>query len=64
MIYEGISFNDEWAASKKLEDFIKHELHHGLSRDQLKELHTICKAKHSRNSNSSGGSKPIKEEAE
>lgn len=48
MNYEGISFNSEWVASKKVGEFIKHESHHGLSADQLKDIHALCKAKHSK----------------
>jgi hypothetical protein len=42
--YEGISFNAEWAASKSEKDFVKHESHHALTPDQLKEVHGLCKA--------------------
>jgi hypothetical protein len=41
--YEGISFNATWAATKTEKEFIEHEAHHGLSKDQLKEAHKLCK---------------------
>lgn len=44
MVFEGkINFNSEWVASQTLEEFQEHEKHHGLSKDQLKEVHNACK---------------------
>ncbi len=43
LTYEGITFDAEWAASKTLEEFKEHEKHHGLTADQLKEAHGLCK---------------------
>lgn len=37
-----IMFNEQFAASKSLEDFIKHEKHHGLTDDQFKEVYELC----------------------
>lgn len=41
--YEGIAFNAEWAASKSLGEFSRHEAHHGLSKEQYREVHDLCK---------------------
>lgn len=38
----GVDFNEDWVAKKSLEEFIKHESHHGLSVDQLKEVYALC----------------------
>jgi hypothetical protein len=45
VVFEGIGFNKELAAAKSLKDFIEHERHHGLSDDQLKEVHKLCGGK-------------------
>jgi hypothetical protein len=39
-----IGFTVEWVAAKSLAEFSRHEAHHGLSREQLKEVHTLCRA--------------------
>jgi uncharacterized protein YnzC (UPF0291/DUF896 family) len=36
--------NIEWAASKKLNEFIEHEKHTGLSDAELSEAHALCVA--------------------
>jgi len=41
--YAGVNFNADWAASKPMKDFIEHEKHHGLSKEQLTEAHNLCK---------------------
>lgn len=38
-----ITINADWAAGLSENDFVKHEAHHGLSKDQLKEAHKLCK---------------------
>lgn len=42
MKYEGVDFNSKWAASQKVDDFVNHEKHHGLTEAQLKEVHALC----------------------
>jgi hypothetical protein len=42
--FEGITFNASWAAGLKEAEFVKHESHHGLTAEQLKEAHSLCKA--------------------
>lgn len=42
--YNGIAFNAAWVASKSLREFMDHEKHHGLSREQFKEVHKLCRA--------------------
>lgn len=44
VVYEHVSFNAAWASSISVSKFIEHEAHHGLSVDQLKEAHALCKA--------------------
>jgi hypothetical protein len=63
MNYEGISFNSEWVASQKQGDFVKHESHHGLSVEKLKEVHTLCKAIHKKSGVSLAGDDPKEGEA-
>lgn len=46
MKISGIGFNSEWVASQSFEDFVKHEKHHGLSKEQMREVHTLCVKKH------------------
>lgn len=41
--YNGISFNADWAATKTEKEFVKHESHHDLTADQLKEAYSLCK---------------------
>lgn len=41
--YEGINFNAGWAATKSVKEFVEHEKHHGLSKEQLTEAHNLCK---------------------
>jgi hypothetical protein len=41
--FEGVTFDAEWAVSKSQKEFIQHESHHGLTADQLKEAHMLCK---------------------
>lgn len=41
--YQGVTFNAEWAASLTQAEFVKHESHHGLTEEQLKEAHKLCK---------------------
>lgn len=43
MVYEGISFNEEWVAAQTLKGFTLHEKHHGLSREDYEEIYFICK---------------------
>lgn len=43
--YQHVNFNADWAAAQKLEDFIAHENHHGLTEKELKEAHALCVAK-------------------
>lgn len=43
--YQGIGFNQESAASKTFAEFSKHEKHHGLSDEQLKEIWDVAKGK-------------------
>jgi hypothetical protein len=38
-----ISFYPEINAKKTFKEFAKHEAHHGLTEDQLKEAHNLCK---------------------
>lgn len=40
-----IFFDAELAAKKTLKEFIAHEKHHGLTDDQYKEVHDLCKLK-------------------
>lgn len=42
MKYQHVDFNSKWAASKTVAEFVKHESHHGLSEEQLREVHAIC----------------------
>lgn len=43
MTFENVTFNAEYWRDKKEHDFIKHESHHGLSVEQLKEAFSIIK---------------------
>lgn len=44
ILYQGTyGFNKEWAASKSFKEFAEHEAHHNLSKEQLKEVHELCK---------------------
>ncbi len=43
MKFEGIGFNDKWAASHTQAEFIAQHKHLPLSLDQLKEVHNLCK---------------------
>jgi len=45
VIYEGISFNKAWVASKTFKQFCAHESHHGLSTAQMQEVYNICREK-------------------
>jgi len=38
IIYNGIAFKKSWVASKTFSDFAKHEQHHKLTSEQLKEV--------------------------
>jgi hypothetical protein len=42
--FEGVTFNADWAAGITEKQFVKHEAHTGLSAEQLKEAHSLCKA--------------------
>ncbi len=43
IMFEGIgAFNAKWAASKTFPEFYDHEKHTGLSKEQLKEIWTVC----------------------
>jgi hypothetical protein len=53
MKYEGIGFNSEWVASQSLEDFMRHEKHHNLTKEQFKEAHRLARAKHKKSSSQS-----------
>jgi hypothetical protein len=48
VIYKGgatlVAFDADWAAGISEKLFVKHEAHHGLTADQLKEAHSLCKA--------------------
>lgn len=50
MLYNGIHFNSEFIAGfSRQADWLKYaddNKHWGLTKDQLKELHQLCKAKH------------------
>lgn len=37
MVYNGINFTEAYWKNKTLHDFLKHEKHHGLTEEQLKE---------------------------
>jgi hypothetical protein len=41
--YEGVSFNVAHNTNLSLEEFIKHESHHGLKKEQLTEAHKLMK---------------------
>lgn len=41
--YNTIAFNAEINAEKSLQAFSEHEAHHGLSAEEIKEIHTLCK---------------------
>ena len=43
MTFENVTFNSEYLKDKKEHDFIKHERHHGLSVEQLKEAFAVIK---------------------
>lgn len=43
MTFENVTFNAEYWRDKKEHDFVKHESHHGLSVEQLKEAFKIIK---------------------
>jgi hypothetical protein len=38
-----VTFDAELAAGKTQKEFIQHELHTGLTPEQLKEAHMLCK---------------------
>lgn len=40
-----IFFDAELAVKKTLKEFIAHEKHHGLTDEQYKEIHDLCKLK-------------------
>ena len=42
ILYQNIWFNYKLAAGKTLQEFIKHEKHHGLTEEQYKEVHDLC----------------------
>jgi len=42
--FEGVTFNADWAVTKTQKQFVDHESHTGLTADQLKEAHNLCKA--------------------
>jgi hypothetical protein len=44
MVFNGTYINESWAATKSLDEFIKHESHLGWSKDNYKEAHALCKA--------------------
>jgi hypothetical protein len=43
MVIDNINFNAAWASSVSVQDFIEHEKHHGLSDDQLAQVHELCR---------------------
>lgn len=43
LTYEGVSFNKSAIAKMSLADFQKHEAHHGLSDEQLKEAWQLAR---------------------
>jgi len=44
MVYKQIGFNSALASKRSLSEFIAHEKHLGLSEDEMKEVHALCKA--------------------
>jgi hypothetical protein len=45
MLYNGVSFNEDWAKTKTVEEFVAHESHHDLSEKQLKEAYYLMNPK-------------------
>ena len=45
MVFNGIWFNEAWAKTKTEAEFISHESHHPLSKDQLKEVYALLNPK-------------------
>ncbi len=45
VIFNGISFNKEWVASKTLREFMIHEKHHLLSEGDMHEVYNLCRGK-------------------
>ena len=45
MVFEGINFNQEWAKSKSVEEFVAHEAHHPLTEAQLIEAYELMNPK-------------------
>lgn len=43
MTFGHVTFDVESAAGKTQKDFIQHESHHGLTPEQLKQAHMLCK---------------------
>jgi hypothetical protein len=39
-----VSFNADWAAKKSEAEFVKHESHHDLTDEQIKEAYKLCLA--------------------
>jgi hypothetical protein len=47
--YNHIDFNGEWASTKTVEAFIDHEKHHGLTEQELREIHALIVMEHGGN---------------
>lgn len=62
MVFEGIGFNEQWAANHTQTEFIAQHKHLPLSLDQLKEVHSLCKImpSHLKDGNSKKSSKRSK----
>jgi hypothetical protein len=43
--FEGVGFSKEWVAGKTFTEFCEHEKHHGLTKQQLKEVYNLCAQK-------------------
>jgi len=48
--FNHIDFNGEWASTKTVEAFIEHEKHHGLSEQELRDIHALILIEHGDNS--------------
>jgi hypothetical protein len=43
MVFEGINFNESWAAGVTFEQFCEEHKHHGLTKKKLREAYDACK---------------------
>jgi hypothetical protein len=66
MIYAKISFNSEFIAGFERQsdwmEYVKGNKHWGLTREQFKELHKLCRLKHNKNVPLAGDSEKAGEE--